>query len=465
MATDMDIDMDIDVGLVEDMVPVPEMADIEILPDQTEAVQNGTSAPNDTSGTDALQPAPEKVHLRGLDNLTTKDVRDFANEHFERKIERIEWIDDSSLNLVYANSEVAAEALRAFSAQEITDISQLANLQTIPAKPFPSKPQINLQVRIAVVGDRKQAGARERSRFYLFNPEHDPAERRKREGGRRYRDRDDGGYRSQRYDDREQQNRQQGDAEAGFDASLYDDDEAALASRASRNHRRSGSTSSGSDFRGGGDRRRPRDARSGPRELFPERTGGRSGSGRLRDRSASPMRDDERGRRRDGAAAENRQSAQTIKTRLREERSTKELFPHKLGTVHHRSNALDATDETADLFAHKMHVPFSDGSSDARSSSNKSLASRITGSSLASRMTSGSVSPPKSQGFNIRGAAKTAPAPAAQGFSIKGMASDGPAVKELFPARVGGGNAGKELFAGKLEGRGSRRQKAEDLFY
>jgi hypothetical protein len=31
MATDMDIDMDIDVGLVEDMVPVPEMADIEIL--------------------------------------------------------------------------------------------------------------------------------------------------------------------------------------------------------------------------------------------------------------------------------------------------------------------------------------------------------------------------------------------------------------------------------------------------
>ncbi|PQE30649.1 nucleotide-binding alpha-beta plait protein [Rutstroemia sp. NJR-2017a WRK4] len=464
MATDMDIDMDIDVGLVEDMVPVPEMADIEILPDQPEAAQNGTSAPNDTSGTDSLQPAPEKVHLRGLDNLTTKDVRDFANEHFDRKIERIEWIDDSSLNLVYASSEVAADALRAFSAQEIIDISQLANLQTIPAKPFPSKPQINLQVRIAVVGDRKQAGARERSRFYLFNPEHDPAERRKREGGRRYRDRDDGGYRSQRYDDREQQNRQQGDAEAGFDASLYDDDEAALASRASRNHPRSGSTSSGSDFRGG-DRRRQRDPPSGPRELFPERTGGRGGSGRLRDRSASPMRDDDRSRngprRRDGAAVENRQSAQAIKTRLREESATKELFPHKMGTSHRGSKAFDAADETADLFAHKMHVPLLDGSSDVRP---QSLASRITGNSLASRMTSGSESP-KSQGFNIRGTAKTAPAPAVQGFSIKGMASDSPAVKELFPSRVAGGNAGKELFAGRLEGRGGRRQKAEDLFH
>jgi len=47
-----------------------------------------------------------------------------------------------------------------------------------------------------------------------------------------------------------------------------------------------------------------------------------------------------------------------------------------------------------------------------------------------------------------------------QGIAIKGR---GPTVKELFPEKFG--NTGKELFAEKLEGRGRRRQKAEDLFY
>lgn len=66
-------------------------------------------------------------------------------------------------------------------------------------------------------------------------------------------------------------------------------------------------------------------------------------------------------------------------------------------------------------------------------------------------------------------------APTASGFSIRGMASQrsndqgiaikgtGPTVKELFPEKFG--NANKELFAEKLEGRGRRRQKAEDSFY
>lgn len=65
---------------------------------------------------------------------------------------------------------------------------------------------------------------------------------------------------------------------------------------------------------------------------------------------------------------------------------------------------------------------------------------------------------PSSGGFSIRGmASKRGPD---QGIAIKGT---GPTVKELFPEKFG--NAGKELFAEKLEGRGRRRQKAEDMFY
>jgi hypothetical protein len=368
-------------------------------------------------------------------------------EHYaEHSPEHIEWIDDTSANLVYETEEIALQALNALVGTDIADISSIPLLQTIPARPFAEHPQTHLEVRRAVATDRKAPRARDRSRFYLLNPEHDPAERRKGNGGggsKRYRDRDDGGYRSQRYDDREQENRLKSDEAAGFDASLYDDDTDALARRSARNR-----PESISDSDSGG--RRVRFRGTAGKELFPGSVGDR-GSGRLRDRSASPLRDDgeleswgnsartrQNGQRRPNAtaASDNRLKAQLIKASLRVTSSTKELFPQK----DQRSGVFDATDETADLFANKMPVPFLDGSSDRLSSKpSTDKWDTITG-------------------FSIRGASK---APATQGFSIKGAASGGQ-VKELFPAHFGD-NAGKELFG--LEGRGRRRQKAEDLFY
>lgn len=334
-------------------------------------------------------------------------------------------------------------------------MSQLAILQTVQAKAFPAHPEINLLVRLAVVGDRKQAGARERSRFYLFNPEYDLAERRKRagpRGPRSYRDRDDGGYRSQRYDDHEQRKRER---DADFDASLYDDDEVAIAKRAGR-PRSYRESSSGTESRGRGPRgRRYNDPRE--KELFPER-GGRD-SGRLRDRSASPSRDndgdqamdearDAETRRNNIAAAENRLKAQMIKAQLKE-RGAKELFPLKANSSHRRSGAFDAADETADLFANGMAIM--DGSGETRPRNGGSLGSRVTR----------NLSESDPSGFSIRGTAKSSNMPS-QNFNIKGAA--GVRATELFPSSLGD-NAGKELFSERLEGRGQRRQKAHDLFY
>jgi hypothetical protein len=85
-----------------------------------------------------------------LDNLTTKDIRAFASEYFAAyKPVHIEWIDDTSANLVYEAPEVAHEALLAFVAIELADPSQTASLQMIPAKTFPLHPQTNLEVRLA----------------------------------------------------------------------------------------------------------------------------------------------------------------------------------------------------------------------------------------------------------------------------------------------------------------------------
>lgn len=426
---------------------------------QSLAMVGPISAP--PSDPDATQLTPHKIHLRGLDNLKHSDVEAFASEHFSGAKFEIEWIDDASANLLYGTPKLALEALTAFADANMNDISQLPALQMIPAKPVPSHPETRLYIRLAVVGDRKQAGARERSRFYLVNPDHDPAERRKRggygrRGERRYRDRDEGNYRDR-------------DNGEPFDASLYDDDEITRAVRASNSNGSRGSRSSVSsgEYQGQGVRKTRPSGRS-VKELFPDRVARRRrDGGRLRDRSASPSREsmevslsDQSRSRVDLSGTANRLQAQMIKARLKEaSMEPKELFPQKYTINHRRSDAFDATDAAADLFASRMPVPFVDGSSDIPPRK-KDLMSRITKPTSDNHGVLGSSK--DHNGFSIRG---TAAQQQPSGFSIKGMAlSPDPSVKELFPHKAGL-NAGKELFSEKLEGRSGRRQRAEDMFY
>lgn len=408
------------------------------------------STPNDTTISNALEPAPEKIHIRGLDNLTTADIDAFATEHFpEAQRKRVEWIDDDSANIVYESADVASQALQAFAAVPADDMANTAALQLLLAKKLSTQPNVTFRVRLAVLGDKKMAGARDRSRFYLWNPEYDTKDRRVREGGNRYRDRGDGGYRSRRYDDRENEKRGQVDISMGLDASMYDDDESALAKRATQGTRREYSPrrESRNDSRR---RDRGRDRRD--RELFPDQD---VEEGRLRNRSASPARENEwesKGddtemleRKRDMAAAANRQKAQLLKAKLRDNDRSKELFPDKVGSPsrHRRSDAFDAADGTADLFSSRITIASESGVSRP----------------LASRVTSRNPTMNGASSFSIRGAARPSQA---QSFSIKGAANGDS--KELFPEILnGGGNAGKELFS-RTESRNRKRQTAGDLF-
>ncbi|KFX87256.1 hypothetical protein V490_08401 [Pseudogymnoascus sp. VKM F-3557] len=438
MATDMDIDMGLDMDIGQDY-STEQDAQIELHPDLSAAPIS-----IDTTNPDATTLTPHKIHLRGLDDLTTKDIKSFAEEYSAgQPLERVEWIDDTSANIIYASPEAASAALEAFVAADQLP-ANYSTLDMLTAKPFPNFPNTRLMVRLAVEGDKKQPGARERSRFYLLNPEHEPQERRRRDdrGGRgdgRNRSRRDN-YRRRDYDDRETRRRSD-----DFDVSLYDDDEASLARRSREPESESGSTSGYRNERS----QRVRFAGVG-KELFPEKITSRS-NGRLRNRSASPMRDNEgdlildarpsdsrggRGRHTNDGGA-NRRKAQVIKDRLKASASEPlELFPRKAAARN------DATDATADLFANKLRIPMVDGASD-RSSAKPDLMSRITrpGESDADAQSS----------FKIRGTAKQQPAQ--DGFSIKGLAASGQGARELFPGKAGG-NAGKELFADRLEGRG-----------
>ena len=413
--------------------------------------------------TDPHNLTQHKIHIRGVDDLTTDDIKTLSLEHLPLAPPiRIEWIDDTSANIVYDTPGTGLTALDRLSLHLPTTIHP-TELRT--AKPFSKSPESILQVRSAFISDQKKPRAYEASRFYMMHPEHDPREQRRQ--GKPYQGNDD--YRRKRYGDKENQRRSRRDKEEGFEPSMYDDHEA-------RSSRR-GSLASSSEGRSQRvvDSYRPRP----------------NGVKENRDRSASPIRDGVRRsdqtpppayRMRDPHPfpAENsgkelfpiksKQGSEMAGQELFSDRlltidSTKELFPHKTNsTLHRRSDAFDAADETADLFANGMSVPFTDGS---KIGGTRSLTSRITAPSESSygrlsgrdrqRVSITNGDDGDDGGLNIRGASQQD-----QGFSIRGSAAG--TMKELFPNKTAG-NAGKELFAQKLEGRGARRTRAEDMFY
>jgi len=111
---------------------------------------------------------PEAVHIRGVDNLSTDDIKLYLNQLFPEEDFKIEWIDDTSLNVVYSSAEIATSAIQALSSHYIESLP-LTTLR--PAKSVTEPKSIDgIKVRIAVMGDKKEKGARDRSRWYLFNP-------------------------------------------------------------------------------------------------------------------------------------------------------------------------------------------------------------------------------------------------------------------------------------------------------
>lgn len=375
--------------------------------------------------------------------MTTENIKQFARDHFTiEEPNRVEWIDDTSANIVYSTPEVGLQALSALTQiGEEEDMFALPALRLRSAKLLSSHPDSVLQVRTAVKTDRKKPRAHEVSRFYLMHPEHDPREKLRLELAERRREGDDasdGDYRRRRFDGRELRRRRDQDDGQLISADMYDDNAGA-----------------------------PERRRRGRRELFPSDEGG---TGRLRNRSASPGRDTleadrlesersdrrfrerspERSRRNEGkelfssssAFAEGDSSSRELfPNKPTTSYLKKELFPSKVSN-HRRSDAIDAADET---LSSRISAPSVTGSHD-ESHKNKDI-ELFPSSSGRGRNIRGTA---QGEGLSVRGAAS--------GMSIKGKG-----VRELLPSTYGS-NAGKELFSNALEGRGGPRRKAEDMF-
>lgn len=460
------MDFDIEMGEAADVYVTEEpVVHDDILPvdDEQEPGEVDEDAPNGSAQPDSQTMVLTKVHIRGVDVLNTDQIKAYAKEHLAAgNLKYVEWIDDTSANLVFTEESSAAEAIRALSSLEIADATQVAPLELLPAKAFSEKPDANLQIRFAVLSDKKIVGAAQYSRFYLLNPEYDPAERKR---NRNYRDRDG------EYEYRNGRNNKRGgrreDSVEVYDASMYDDEDTTAAKKSPpktwygdrRSRSRSRSRSPRSDR---SDRNNDRYARANKgKELFGDSGNGsrRDGFRSSRNRSASPVRsvdgdlrmDDEVEARR--AGRRNREGARSIKERLSatssRNNSSRELFPGNKKELFpsKRMDATEGSNAMMDKVGGNAHVE--------RISTQ--LSDRISHPSATTARTTTSTDNSNGGGFSIRGMANQQPT--GQGLSIKGQAS----AKELFPDKLG--NAGKELFSEKLANRIRRpRQRAEDTW-
>ena len=410
------------------------------------------------------------MHIRGLDDLTTDDIKAFSMEHFPQTPPlRVEWVDDTSANLVFGDPATASCAIRSFTLPSFDyDTISPPDLHLREAKRSSVRPDTVLQVRIAFSTDQKRPRAHEASRFYMLHPEYDPRER-GREGERK-RYHGNGEYRSKRYGYEEQRRRKRINCEEGFDPSIYDDkskssergsmrspsedppDNASIhLRRRAHSHRpaRDRSASPGKYRIGSTSQRRrsppppysyrnphPHPSENLGKELFPSKcSSGKDIPGRQNE------------------LLSNKVLAEDLKM---------ELFPQKVKTVNHRrSDAIDAADETADLFANSLSVSLTEGPK-----ANRDLAGRITKRSNPNGQGKGPDqvlegsrhSDSKGSGVSILGASNRQNV----GFSIRGgAAAAAGTIQELFPGKASG-NQGKELFAEKIP---RRRNRAADMFH
>ena len=391
--------------------------------------------------------------------MHTSEIEAFVHDNFPEAHVKVQWIDDTSANVVFDSKDLAKEGLTKLVMSSVSVADVVASPQELrTAKALATRPQSMLIVRMAQAGDKKKKNAREASRYYLMNPDQDPTDRMRSEFANGRRRRDNGDYERRRFDDREHRRRRFKDdrnENSDFAASMYDDapaDNGPSRGRdlfADRSRRRSrspmGRNSDEIDLSASDD-----DGR-----LVRKRKGYRDRDDKLppySKRDPAPYPKDNTGKelfggsdRQEGGLHSDRIDT-TPKPAERREANTKaaqRMKDHLMSANqtsprggHRRSRAMDAknAEDLSERFGRKTSLSID---------STKSVGN--SGLELF-----------PSNGLSIKGSAGQS----SGGLSIKGRAD----VKELFPDRYNSNkNAGRELFDQPVRER-RLRQTARDLF-
>ncbi|OAP63648.1 hypothetical protein AYL99_02875 [Fonsecaea erecta] len=498
MDIDIDMDMDDQGPPLDDEFQLEEGEEPSFVPSSAPAVTDSSNLiPAIYTEDPALEPQWNKVHIRGVDDMHTNDILAFVHDHFSEVGDNVhvQWIDDTSANICFNDSDTAKRAHLAFLATPIT-IDELANnpFDLRAAKQLASRPGSMLVIRVSQQGDRKKKGARDASRYYLMHPDQDPTERMRKEF-----ESSRGDYRRRRFDDRELHRRRRdndratGDDAGGFSANMYDDAPTTdtevnkargrdLFPRATKTRRRSASPgvrTRNSDeidisdedederarrrnYRDRGDRFRSNAGkelfgpstsdpkiggglRSDRLELFPNKASEADTSMSTGPAPAAPRAAIDSTQSRANVAAAKRLKADLLSAAQTSPRSN-----------HRRSHAMDAKndEDLAERFARKS-ISIDSTKSMRNGASNAGVELfPSSGGNAGGLSIKGSSENGGSRGFSIKGSG---------GLSIKGRALE---VKELFPNqynRSSARNEGKELFDEPVREKRVRR-RAGDLF-
>lgn len=138
--------------------------------DVVEAPQDASTTHSEqTQMTEKSQIRSNAVHVSGVDDLSTKDLEKYITKYYAKPFS-VEWIDDTSLNVVYEDPEDAYECLIAVTAnEEFERPNPILPEEDRNCKPCEFKPEAVLKVRFALASDRKSNKSREKSRYYLLH--------------------------------------------------------------------------------------------------------------------------------------------------------------------------------------------------------------------------------------------------------------------------------------------------------
>lgn len=112
---------------------------------------------------------PEAIHIEGVDDMSTADVQQFVKNYLGKEFFKIEWINDTSLNVVFRIPEKAEQALTALTPEDLPVPMELTTSRG--TKEVPGKPDTKLSVRMAIDSDKKERNARSKSKYYLMHGE------------------------------------------------------------------------------------------------------------------------------------------------------------------------------------------------------------------------------------------------------------------------------------------------------
>ncbi|KAI8144588.1 hypothetical protein BJV82DRAFT_607841 [Fennellomyces sp. T-0311] len=112
----------------------------------------------------------EAIYLHGLDEMSTKDINAYCTD---LDVKKVEWINDSSCNLVFEDEETANKAISSLLRSDPEDPVTHRVLRKARAYTQESSGHVfdNLHIRVATTQDIKEPGARDKSRYYLLHGE------------------------------------------------------------------------------------------------------------------------------------------------------------------------------------------------------------------------------------------------------------------------------------------------------